>query len=235
MKITASRKMAFVKKEIETLQQLTSVRINDPLQALAIDQSRDVLRKFYETTARHWKPKDIQTIKNCLEVEIEKLPTVILEDGRFILGHFYFYSGGVFRVTKNNPGIEFEVGESKIYESADSKSNLWKTHSHVLEDRLKSIQRLTHEKHTAEDIIRRIKQDIVNEITEKHSRFRTAKGLPPASLRSGTGKHRITHCYSCKVDLDSEVELECSACDWIVCSCGACGCGYKDKSKKRLF
>ena len=40
-------------------------------------------------------------------------------------------------------------------------------------------------------------------------------------------QHRITHCYACKSHLDSEVFLQCSACQWIICNCGACGCGYQ--------
>lgn len=37
---------------------------------------------------------------------------------------------------------------------------------------------------------------------------------------------RITHCYACKRGLDNSVDIECVACRWILCTCGACGCGY---------
>ena len=38
---------------------------------------------------------------------------------------------------------------------------------------------------------------------------------------------RRTGCYSCRSTLDNFVDLECSACRWIMCPhCGACGCGY---------
>jgi hypothetical protein len=39
-------------------------------------------------------------------------------------------------------------------------------------------------------------------------------------------RHRQTHCYLCKNSLDNSVNSECSACRWIICECGACGCGY---------
>jgi hypothetical protein len=26
--------------------------------------------------------------------------------------------------------------------------------------------------------------------------------------------------------LDNAVDVECVACDWIICVCGACGCGF---------
>ncbi len=37
---------------------------------------------------------------------------------------------------------------------------------------------------------------------------------------------RVTHCYQCKSHLDSVDFSICNICNWIKCSCGACGCGY---------
>jgi hypothetical protein len=37
---------------------------------------------------------------------------------------------------------------------------------------------------------------------------------------------RFTHCYDCKRDLNSIDFSVCSECGWIMCICGACGCGY---------
>lgn len=37
---------------------------------------------------------------------------------------------------------------------------------------------------------------------------------------------RVTYCYRCKNRLDNSLEQECDECGWIVCDCGACGCGY---------
>lgn len=42
-------------------------------------------------------------------------------------------------------------------------------------------------------------------------------------------KDRITRCYACKKDLDNTIDIECKACGWIICSCGACGCGLETK------
>ena len=39
-------------------------------------------------------------------------------------------------------------------------------------------------------------------------------------------RHRTTHCYACKESLDNSIDIECAACGWILCDCGACGCGY---------
>ncbi|MEC8849769.1 MAG: hypothetical protein VYB93_10975 [Pseudomonadota bacterium] len=39
-------------------------------------------------------------------------------------------------------------------------------------------------------------------------------------------RRRFTHCYACRRDLDNSIDIECVACGWIICTCGACGCGY---------
>lgn len=45
-------------------------------------------------------------------------------------------------------------------------------------------------------------------------------------LRAGHLDERTTRCWACKHLLDSRQELEHVLCGWIICSCGACGCGY---------
>jgi hypothetical protein len=40
-------------------------------------------------------------------------------------------------------------------------------------------------------------------------------------------RRRVTHCYSCRERLDNSVDIECVSCNWILCKCGACGCGYQ--------
>lgn len=43
----------------------------------------------------------------------------------------------------------------------------------------------------------------------------------------GEGRRvRKTQCYDCKKPLETGFFLECSACAWMICICGACGCGY---------
>lgn len=64
---------------------------------------------------------------------------------------------------------------------------------------------------------------------KNHQVFLKNKGLPNKGVaRSEPNKrHRITHCYSCKNSLDNEINSQCAACQWIICECGACGCGYE--------
>ena len=64
-------------------------------------------------------------------------------------------------------------------------------------------------------------------IIESHRRFLKQRNLPAQNVRSPSEKeHRVTHCYECKHHLDNAVDVECAACGWIICRCGACGCGY---------
>lgn len=66
-------------------------------------------------------------------------------------------------------------------------------------------------------------------IVDKHRAFLNTRKLPYRGTRpQGTNRvHRVTHCYSCKSNLNNEQHPECAACGWIICFCGACGCGYE--------
>ena len=62
---------------------------------------------------------------------------------------------------------------------------------------------------------------------QKHKEYLIKIGKPYSGVNLETTKvHRVTHCYSCKENLDSDFHIECNACGWLICECGACGCGY---------
>ncbi len=65
-----------------------------------------------------------------------------------------------------------------------------------------------------------------HEIESRHRQRLEAAGFPYKGVRQRTSQLRWTHCYSCKSRLTSATELECASCGWILCKCGACGCGY---------
>lgn len=71
-------------------------------------------------------------------------------------------------------------------------------------------------------------EDLKKEIIiERHKKHLSVRKLPYQGIRESVKKgHRKTHCYLCKKKLDNLVDLECAACGWIICRCGACGCGY---------
>ena len=49
--------------------------------------------------------------------------------------------------------------------------------------------------------------------------------VPQGQLR----RHRHSHCWHCKKHLDTGVDVQCIACGWMLCHCGACGCTYADR------
>ena len=71
------------------------------------------------------------------------------------------------------------------------------------------------------------------EIKDNHKSFLLRKDLDPdirflISLNT-PNRRRITHCYQCRSHLDEAQHWNCSVCRWIVCPCGACGCGYENQ------
>lgn len=81
------------------------------------------------------------------------------------------------------------------------------------------------------DVLRREAKALrEREIIANHERFlaelKVAPGTHWARSSGGGQSRRLTHCYSCKVSLDSAHDLQCTRCKWMICTCGACGCGY---------
>lgn len=64
-------------------------------------------------------------------------------------------------------------------------------------------------------------------LEERHRSRLEKLGKTYLGVRPATRIHprRIIHCYACKRGLDNSVDIECVACGWILCTCGACGCG----------
>ena len=69
--------------------------------------------------------------------------------------------------------------------------------------------------------------DPLGTLEDRHKRFLRERGLSDSGIRPATTheRHRVTHCWSCAGRLDSTIDVECAACGWIICQCGACGCG----------
>ena len=65
------------------------------------------------------------------------------------------------------------------------------------------------------------------ELAEKHAQYLSSRGLTNDGTRlASSGQlHRTPPCWRCGERLDNSVDIECAACGWIICNCGACGCG----------
>lgn len=71
------------------------------------------------------------------------------------------------------------------------------------------------------------KERAINNAIKKHKKYLKKIGKEYSGVNPNTSKrHRVTHCYACKEPLDSSFHIECNQCEWLVCECGACGCGY---------
>lgn len=64
------------------------------------------------------------------------------------------------------------------------------------------------------------------EIELRHRQRLEEAGFRYCGVRQRASQLRWTHCWSCKSLLTNATEIECIACGWILCKCGACGCGY---------
>ena len=63
------------------------------------------------------------------------------------------------------------------------------------------------------------------ETIERHRLLMERNGYSYRGTRRSSRKARTARCWNCHVSLDNAVDVECGACGWILCNCGACGCG----------
>jgi hypothetical protein len=64
-------------------------------------------------------------------------------------------------------------------------------------------------------------------VQDRHRQFLEDAGRIAPETRKARKKNRASYCWNCKQPVDNSIDLECSACGWIICgSCGACGCTY---------
>lgn len=120
-------------------------------------------------------------------------------------------------------GASWLEGEKRYYESRKLRE------VEQEKERLKREQeRLERERWEAE---RAAEAERIAKLTpaERHKEHLEKLGKEYRGVRPATRdprKRRITHCYSCKQRLDNSIDIECVSCNWILCKCGACGCGY---------
>lgn len=79
--------------------------------------------------------------------------------------------------------------------------------------------------------IRALDAQLSSDLTELHRKHVENHGLRYQGTKRASNRklNRATHCWNCRAGLDSSVDKQCVACGWILCRCGACGCGYSSK------
>ena len=93
-------------------------------------------------------------------------------------------------------------------------------------DGLAELQRKELEKSRKKDL-----EDLEKKhkaIKERHRKFVESRGFDYKGSNHNPKKDvRETGCYNCKSSINNDFFEECNSCGWIICLCGACGCGYK--------
>lgn len=104
---------------------------------------------------------------------------------------------------------------------------------HETADFEKALQFLKSADYTSLDSKCRTLQDVVNLVVRQNHKNRQLQigGSATLVVRRVTRKHRTPHCWNCKRGLDNYYQLECTSCWWIVCPCGACGCGWEQRGE----
>lgn len=65
-----------------------------------------------------------------------------------------------------------------------------------------------------------------SQLIERHRKYLASVDFQYLGTNLGSKKERrITHCWRCWDRLDNSINIECASCHWILCECGACGCG----------
>jgi hypothetical protein len=64
-------------------------------------------------------------------------------------------------------------------------------------------------------------------LEQRHRLRLEAFGKAYAGVQPAASKRcrRVANCYACHGALDNSIQVECVQCGWILCHCGACGCG----------
>lgn len=67
----------------------------------------------------------------------------------------------------------------------------------------------------------------IKNVEDNHKKNLKSFNLPSASIKFvKKQKFRASNCWCCKKKIDNKINFECTSCGWILCDCGACGCGY---------
>ena len=110
-------------------------------------------------------------------------------------------------------------GEKRFYESRK------------LQEAEREQERLKQEQEREQERLKRehVRLEFEKRLPERHKEYLERLGKEYRGVRPATRDpriRRVTHCYDCKQPLDNSIDIECVACNWILCKCGACGCGY---------
>lgn len=223
---------------VSALERLATARVNDKV-IRDMTALVEHLRSLYQIRRTAFSIQLLERIKRFSEpgsnpVMLEPLDERVNGPSRnFQVGKYYISQHGVFKVTAVKPVLKIEPPLYPKSNTSYFARYMLDEHNRLLDERMRKLDApnvfsaaflLPEATAAAEVTDLTVKYHRI--IEAKHREFLRDGGMPYLGTQPTTKSFRITHCYSCKTDLNSELYKECRACGWIICSCGACGCGY---------
>lgn len=203
------------------------------------------LRNFYRLKNSYFsyelieKIKELSDINNVSRKSTKRSVSVDDNPSNFEVGKEYLSENGAFEVLAMNP---YPVIDPPVYPKCQTPYFA----SHMLKEHNRLVEKGLQEARTAEEFARDFRTpdssaeaEVValtaayhSIVENNHQKFLLDHGKPDFGTQSTGRRPRETHCYSCKNYLDNDLYKECRACGWIICFCGACGCGYTPEGQK---
>ncbi len=169
---------------------------------------------------------------NCGSAEVSGI-TVEGRSTRFRVDAWYLSAGGPFKVVSTHP---FPRIKPTVYPTCSTPyfaEYMLEEHNRLTQERLTHLERANNFAEafvlplsTAEAELAEITEQYQAHLEDRHREFLQVHNLPQLGTRRSHKPPRVTHCYRCKTTLQSHLYKECCGCEWIICSCGACGCAY---------
>ena len=216
---------------VQDLISLTHSSISSELVEVEFQRLLHHLRELYRLEPASFPADRIATIKSCITRGVGKSDSlegkgVNVTDSRFVIGHTYWSAFGNFQVRSLDP---FEIIPQffprHLHHSYEKY--LWDKHrAHILtrdaENALVTAYRAPSL--SASEELATATAAFYEDLRRAHGMYLEFKGF------SNLGTHlasqaRVFICHSCYRHTDARSLLQCQACNWIVCRCGACGCG----------
>jgi hypothetical protein len=160
------------------------------------------------------------------------------------------HSRAMIKAVKVRPGdlgplleVRDEAGKDRLLSLQSLKSGLWAAISvpderadqlrqalmdcrqrSLREERARTEERSAKEQREREQRAAEIALQTA-EAVARHKKRLEKLSVPYFGVRQSMRARRVTFCWSCKFGLDNDIDVECATCGWILCRCGACGCG----------
>lgn len=183
------------------------------------------LRELWRVRRQSFDEETLTLLKSCTDTEqIRHTVAKVFDPSK---DEFYIVAPKAFiRVTRFESQLSW-VGVNGLvypYRREDLKRDM-DYHASFMNDIVRVFDAIDCDldaRDSVDDLLRALRALYERAFLARRKRL----GLQSAHLIDQNSKqHRVTKCWYCHSHLETGVYMECSMCGWLVCSCGACGCG----------